>query len=63
MLDSLPSKLGIFLPECGLPFHEALAKAKEWGASYVWLSRLDETSPPIAEMSAHAVDEMGDACS
>ena len=51
-------KLGMYLPELRLPFDEALAKAKEIGAEYVWFNHLsDET--PISQMSDDEVDHMG----
>ena len=51
-------KLGMYLPELRLPFDEALAKAKEIGAEYVWFNHLsDET--PISQMSDEEVDHMG----
>ena len=50
-------KLGMYLPELGLPFDEALATAKDIGAEYVWFNRVgDET--PMAEMSDAEVDRM-----
>ncbi|MCZ6676025.1 MAG: sugar phosphate isomerase/epimerase [Candidatus Poribacteria bacterium] len=52
-------KLGMYLPELRLPFDEALAKAKEIGAEYVWFNSLPD-EPPIAEMSDAEVDRMGD---
>ena len=52
-------KLGMYLPELRLPFDEALAKAKEIGAEYVWFNSLSD-EPPIAEMSDAEVDRMGD---
>ena len=52
-------KLGMYLPELGLPFDEALAKAKKIGADYVWINRLSD-EPPIAEMSDTEVDRMAE---
>ena len=52
-------KLGMYLPELGLPFDEALAKAKEIGADYVWINQLSD-EPPIAEMSDTEVDRMAE---
>ena len=43
-------KLGMFLPELGLPFDEGLARAKEIGADSVWFTSIAD-EPPIAEMS------------
>ena len=43
-------KLGMYLPELRLPFDEALAKAKDIGAEYVWFNSLPD-EPAIAEMS------------
>ena len=43
-------KLGMFLPELGLPFDEGLALAKDIGADSVWFTSIAD-EPPIAEMS------------
>ena len=51
-------KLGMYLPELRLPFDEALAKAKDIGAEYVWFNSLPD-EPPIAEMSDAEIDRMG----
>jgi len=50
-------KLGMYLPELGLPFDESLAKAKEIGAEYVWLTQVPN-EPDIAEMSDAQADRM-----
>lgn len=52
-------KLGMYLPELRLPFDEALAKAKDIGAEYVWFNSLPD-EPPIAEMSDAEIDRMGE---
>ena len=52
-------KLGMYLPELRLPFDEALSKAKDIGAKYVWFNSLPD-EPPIAEMSDAEVDRMGE---
>ncbi len=52
-------KLGMYLPELGLPFDEALAKAKDIGAEYIWFNSLPD-EPPIAEMSDAEIDRMGE---
>ena len=51
-------KLGMYLPELRLPFDEALAKAKEIGAEYVWFNHLSDEIP-ISQMSDEKVDHMG----
>ncbi len=51
-------KLGMYLPELGLPFDESLAKAKKIGAEYVWFNRL-QGEPDVARMSDAEVDRMG----
>ena len=43
-------KLGMFMPELGLPFDEGLAVAKDIGADSVWFTSI-ANEPPIAEMS------------
>lgn len=53
-------KLGMYLPELGLPFDEALAKAKEIGVDYVWFNRLGEDEPPLSQLSDAEVDHMGE---
>ncbi len=50
-------KMGMYLPELGLPFDESLAKAKEIGAEYVWFNRVPN-EPDIAQMSDAEVDRM-----
>jgi sugar phosphate isomerase/epimerase len=50
-------KLGMYLPELGLPFDQELAKAKEIGAEYIWFNRL-LNEPEIAEMSDAEADRM-----
>ena len=52
-------KLGMYLPELRLPFDEALAKAKEIGAEYIWFNHLPD-EPSIAEMSDAEVERMGE---
>jgi sugar phosphate isomerase/epimerase len=52
-------KLGMYLPELRLSFDEALAKAKEIGAEYIWFNSLPD-EPPIAEMSDTEVDGIGE---
>ena len=52
-------KLGMYLPELRLPFDEALAKAKDIGAEYVWFNSLPD-EPPIAEMTDAEIDRMGE---
>ena len=41
-------KLGMYLPELGLPFDDSLAKAREIGADYVWFNTLGADGPSIA---------------
>ena len=50
-------KLGMYLPELGLPFDQALATARDIGAEYVWFPRVAGEAP-IAEMSDAEVDGM-----
>ena len=52
-------KLGMYLPELRLPFDDALEKACEIGAEYVWFNRIPDELP-IAEMSEAAVDRMAE---
>ncbi|MAG35779.1 MAG: hypothetical protein CL878_05985, partial [Dehalococcoidia bacterium] len=50
-------KLGMYMPELGLPFDDALALAKDIGADSVWFTSMgDET--PVAEMSDAEADRM-----
>ena len=51
-------KLGIHLPELQLPFEEALSTARELGARYLWVNRIEDR-PPIADMSDEDVDQLG----
>ncbi|MEM7125634.1 MAG: sugar phosphate isomerase/epimerase family protein [Chloroflexota bacterium] len=53
-------KFGMYLPELGLPFDQALATAKDIGADYVWFNRLDEASPSIRDLSDAEIDRMGE---
>ena len=53
-------KLGISLPELQLPFEESLATAKELGAQYLWVNRIEDR-PPIGEMSDEEVDQLGES--
>ena len=50
-------KLGMYLPELGLPFDESLAKAREIGAEYVWFNHL-LNEPDITQMNDAQVDRM-----
>jgi sugar phosphate isomerase/epimerase len=50
-------KLCMYLSELRLPFDEALAKAKEIGAEYVWLNRVSDAAP-IAHASDADVDDL-----
>jgi len=50
-------KLGMYLPELGLPFDEALAKAAEIGVESVWFNHLPN-EPAIAEMTNADADRM-----
>ena len=60
MMDDHQFKLGMYLPELGLPFDEALPKAAEIGVQYIWHNfgggRDGEKS--LVEMSDAEVDEM-----
>ena len=48
-------KLGMYLPELRLPFDEAVVKAKEIGAEYVWYSRMPG-EPVMGQMSDAEAD-------
>ena len=48
----------MYLPELRFPFNEALAKAKEIRAEYVWFNHLSDEIP-ISQMSDEEVDHMG----
>ena len=50
-------KMGMYLPELGLPFDESLAKAKEIGAEYIWFNQMPN-EPDIAQMSDAEADRM-----
>ena len=52
-------KLCMYLPELDLPFEEALDKAKEIGAKYVWFNHL-KGERPVAEMSDAEADRMAE---
>ncbi|MBV7332491.1 sugar phosphate isomerase/epimerase [Chloroflexi bacterium TSY] len=56
-------KLGMYLPELGLPFDEALATAKDIGANYVWFNRLGDDEPAIGQLSDAEVDRLGERVS
>ena len=52
-------KIGMYLPELGLPFDEGLAKAREIGVEHVWFNGLlNETD--IARMSDAEADRMAE---
>ncbi len=53
-------KLGMYLPELGLPFDESLAKAKEIGADYVWFNSLGADDPPMRALDDTEVDRMAE---
>ncbi len=48
-------KLGIYLPELRLPFDQALERARELGAEYVWLNNLPGEKP-VARMDDAEAD-------
>ena len=52
-------KLGMYLPELGLPFDEALATAKQIGAGGVWFNGIPN-EPEIAQMSDAQADSMAE---
>ena len=47
----------MYLPELRFPFNEALAKAKEIRAEYVWFNHLSDEIP-ISQMSDEEVDHL-----
>ena len=53
-------KLGMYLPELGLPIDESLAKAKEIGADCVWFNTLGPDGPSLSELDDAAVDRLGE---
>ena len=56
-------KIGMYLPELGLPFDAALAKCKEIGVENVWFNRLGEGDTAVAEMTDAEVDRMAERVS
>lgn len=50
-------KLGMYLPELGLPFDDALATAKDIGADSVWFTSIGDEAP-VADMSDADADRM-----
>ena len=52
-------KIGICLNELQLPFEESLATSRDIGAEYIWFNALED-SPPVAELSAAEIDEIGE---
>ena len=58
-IDDYQFKLGMYLPELGLPFDEALATAKQIGAGGVWFNGIPN-EPEIARMSDAQVDSMAE---
>ena len=53
-------KLGMYLPELGLPIDQSLAKAKEIGADCVWFNTLGPDGPSLSELDDAAVDRLGE---
>ncbi len=53
-------KLGMYLPELGLPFDDSLAKAREIGAECVWFNTLGTNGPSMRELDDAAVDQIGE---
>ena len=51
-------KIGMYLPELGLPFDEALATAKQIGVEGVWFNTLGAGGPSLRELDDAAVDRM-----
>ena len=51
-------KIGMYLPELGLPFDEALATAKQIGVEGVWFNTLGADGPLLRELDDAAVDRM-----
>ena len=51
-------KIGMYLPELGLPFDEALATAKQIGVEGVWFNTLGAGGPLLRELDDAAVDRM-----
>lgn len=54
-MDGYQFKLGMYLPELRLPFEEAVLKAREIGAEYVWYSRMPG-EPALGQMSNAEAD-------
>src|SRR5690349_5585752 len=52
-------KLGMYLGELDLPFDEALAKAREIGAEYVWFNQL-KGETPVGRMSDAESDRLAE---
>lgn len=52
-------KIGMYLPELGLPFDEALAKAEQIGVEHVWFNSLPNEKP-IGEMNDAEVDTLAE---
>ena len=55
--DRYRFKLGMYLPELGLPFDQALAKAKEIGVESVWFNRMHQ-EVGIAQLNDAEADRM-----
>ncbi|MBM3801803.1 MAG: sugar phosphate isomerase/epimerase [Acidimicrobiia bacterium] len=51
-------KIGMYLPELGLPFDEALGKAKQIGVDRVWFNTVPNEKP-LAQMSDAEIDGIG----
>ena len=51
-------KIGMYLPELGLPFDEALATAKQIGVEGVWFNTLGADGPLLRELDDASVDRM-----
>ena len=53
-------KIGMYLPELGMPFDASLAKAKEIGVDRVWFNTLGADGPSIRELDDAEVDRMAE---
>lgn len=51
-------KIGMYLNELGLPFDESLATAKDIGAEYVWVNRIQHGETEVHEMNDADADRL-----
>ena len=54
-----PFKIGMYLPELGLPFDPALATAARLGAKYIWFNRVPD-EPEIADLTDARARQIAD---